>query len=133
MLLYIAIISSVALLATVMFSLMLLYVITQKSTPETNAVISSNPLEDIPQLREMYVKAVANSITMTHIALFKMYADMQILDFDSISTEMKKNFEILATNPLVLKEWEARFSEYIYAKQGEVHGDDNFEEDEDDL
>lgn len=83
---------------------------------EINFELLKRNEEEISKMREHYIKSLNNTITIAHLSLFKMYDEMQILDFDTISEEMKRNMELLVSNPQMLQEWDKKFYQYISSK-----------------
>lgn len=48
-----------------------------------------------------------------NISLYKMYTELEILDFESLQIKLQQTLEALATNPEELNEWSAKFKEYL--------------------
>lgn len=48
-----------------------------------------------------------------NISLYKMWSEMDILDFDSIQNKLQQTLENLANNPNELNKWYEKFKEYL--------------------
>lgn len=48
-----------------------------------------------------------------NVSLYKMWTELEILDFDSLQSKLQQTLESLATNPDELNEWSLKFKEYL--------------------
>jgi len=48
-----------------------------------------------------------------NVSLYKMYTELEILDFDSLQSKLQQTLEGLATNPEELNKWSLKFKEYL--------------------
>jgi hypothetical protein len=58
-------------------------------------------------------KGIQQSWQTINIALFKMYREMDILDFDSIQQKLTSTINQLATNPNEMNKWQKELNEYL--------------------
>jgi len=54
---------------------------------------------------------------MVNVALFKMYNDLEILDYDSLQNRLVQTLEELSANGELLSEWNVKFNEYVQSQQ----------------
>jgi len=62
---------------------------------------------------ERYNAGVQQSWIAINISLFKMYNDMDILDYDSLQVKLKNTVEQLCKDPDQMKEWNTKYFEHI--------------------
>jgi len=55
---------------------------------------------------------------MVNIALYKMYSELEILDYDSLQDKLTKTLEELSANENILAEWSQKFHAYVHTKDG---------------
>ena len=48
-----------------------------------------------------------------NICLYKMWDEMDILDYDVLTQKLQQNLEEMINNPDRLKEWSDKFNEYV--------------------
>ena len=71
-------------------------------------------LDNVPT-KEMEIfrhGAKQNWLTI-NVCLYKMWNELEILDYDNISTKLQQTLEELTNSPEKLEEWAKKFNEYI--------------------
>ena len=48
-----------------------------------------------------------------NISLYKMYTELEILDFDSLQSKLQQTIESLSTNSDEMNKWSIKFREYL--------------------
>ena len=48
-----------------------------------------------------------------NISLYKMYTELDILDFESLQSKLQQTLESLASDPEELNKWQTKFKEYL--------------------
>jgi len=78
-----------------------------------------NKLEDLqighgtPRDLDIFRQGIQQGWMHVNISLFKMYAEFDFLDFDSLQSKLQQTLEDLATNPEELNKWSVKFKEYL--------------------
>ncbi len=75
---------------------------------------SSNDNNNMNELvRNVHMKVSNQILGIVTIALYKMYSNLEILDFESLSENLHKNISDLIKDPEALKEWDHKLYEYM--------------------
>lgn len=75
---------------------------------------SSNDNNNMNELvRNVHMKVSNQILGIVTIALYKMYSNLEILDFESLSENLHKNISDLIKDPETLKEWDHKLYEYM--------------------
>lgn len=62
---------------------------------------------------EIYRQGLQQSWMHVNISLYKMWTEMEILDFDSLQSKLQQTLETLASNPNEMNKWAEKFKEYM--------------------
>lgn len=75
----------------------------------------------IPSKKEarIFQEGLNNAFVLVNVSLYKMWKDLDILDFDSLYIKLNENAEKLAKDDNKMNEWLKDFNEYITGKQNE--------------
>lgn len=75
---------------------------------------SSNDNNNMNELvRNVHMKVSNQILGIVTVALYKMYSNLEILDFESLSENLHKNISDLIKDPEELKEWDHKLYEYM--------------------
>lgn len=75
-------------------------------------MIVDDELNDF-QNEDIAFDAASNMMAVVNIALYKMYNDLEITDYDSIAESLQKTVNEMLTNQEVLREWDKNLAAYI--------------------
>ena len=77
-----------------------------------------NKNEEPPQ-RELTIfkEGLQRTWTIVSISLYKMWNDLDILDFDSLQEKLQKTLNELTSDQTKLEEWSHKLNEYMKDKQ----------------
>jgi len=62
---------------------------------------------------ERYSDGLEQTWIAINISLYKMYNDLDILDFDTLHAKLKNTIEELSKDPNQMKEWKAKLIEHM--------------------
>jgi len=62
---------------------------------------------------EIFRQGLQQSWMHVNISLFKMWKDLDILDYESIQTKLQQTLEALTKNPTEMNEWAEKFKVYL--------------------
>ena len=65
-----------------------------------------------------------HGFSLIQICLFKMWEDQEILDFDSISDEIKQTLNNVTQDKESFMKWQDKYVEYLKKKKGDNNDDD---------
>jgi len=66
-----------------------------------------------PRDLDIFRQGLQQGWTHVNIALYKMYTELEILDFDSLQSKLQQTIDALATNSEELNKWSVKFREYL--------------------
>jgi hypothetical protein len=79
----------------------------------SNNNVSNNNEKELELFRQ---GARQNWITV-NVCLYKMYTELEILDYDSLQNRLRQNIEELTANPKILDEWGKKYNDYLKDSQ----------------
>jgi hypothetical protein len=62
---------------------------------------------------EIYRQGLQQGWMHVNISLYKMWTELDILDFESIQSKLQQTLEFLAKDPSELNKWAEKFKEYL--------------------
>ena len=74
----------------------------------------SHPHQELDVFRQ---GARQNWITV-NVCLYKMWTELEILDYDSLQGKLQETIQELTDNPQKLEEWGKKFNKYIKEQEG---------------
>lgn len=66
-----------------------------------------------PREVEIYRQGLQQSWMHVNISLYKMWTELEILDFESIQSKLQQTLESLAKDPNEMNKWAEKFKEYL--------------------
>lgn len=73
-----------------------------------------------PKELDIYRQGIQQGWMHVNVSLYKMWNELDILDFENIQSKLQQTLEILASNPDELMKWHKKLNEYLKAQ-----GNDN--------
>ena len=93
---------------------LLLFVIYGKLTENKKDEVNNNNIQlTEPQKIELYKNGARENWLITNVCLYKMWEELDILDYESLKEKLQRNLEELTSKPEVLNEWREKFNDYI--------------------
>jgi len=85
----------------------------KQQSPTTNNLV--------PQFKtdndfDYFRKGMDYGFTILHMSLYKMFVDNNLLDYDSLNVEVRKNIDIFINNPELMKNWNQQYIKYANEK-----------------
>lgn len=99
----------IVLLSLILAGVYLLAYIQMKSY--FNSISNSQKQKDF-EFSEASHKSVVNTLNFIQLSLFKMYHEMDILDYESISKKLHENLDMFAKNQDLTNQWGLKMKEY---------------------
>lgn len=80
-------------------------------------IIIQNQDNDKKELIHEFQIGSKHTWALVNIALYKMYTELEILDYDSLQIKLAKTIDDLSTNQTKLSEWRNKLDEYVQDQQ----------------
>lgn len=82
---------------------------------ERNSKKSVNAPNDIENGRdiEIFRSGLQQTWTYVNVSLYKMYRELDILDFDSIQNKLQQTLDDLVKSPEEMEKWAKKFNDYV--------------------
>lgn len=93
--------------------LILMFAIYDKICEKNNTNVSSDESLLVQKEMDAFQKGLQQGWMHVNISLYKMWNELDILDFDSIQSKLQQTIENLANDPKEMKKWAERFKEYL--------------------
>ena len=76
-------------------------------------IILPNKTEDLKQTQHNYSQVLG----LMSISLYKMYVEMDILDYDELATKLFETISLLNSNKELLAKWQTELLDYSNSKE----------------
>jgi len=82
------------------------------------AIQKKQETQNIPDPRELNIfkEGLQRTWTIVSISLYKMWSELDILDFDSLQEKLQSTLNDLTSDQKLLAEWSKKFNEYMVEK-----------------
>jgi len=80
----------------------------EPTKPENLQAGQGNPKE-----LEIFRQGLQQGWIHVSISLYKMWNELEILDFDTLQSKLQQTLELLAKDPNELNKWAEKFKEYL--------------------
>lgn len=82
---------------------------------------SVNAPNDIENGRdiEIFRSGLQQTWTYVNVSLYKMYRELDILDFDSIQNKLQQTLDELVKSPEEMEKWAKKFNDYVKSQGSE--------------
>jgi uncharacterized membrane protein len=80
---------------------------------------NNNQENENPSTNEITIfkEGLQRTWNIVNVSLYKMWKDLEILDFDSLQETLQKTLNELSDDPVKMEEWFKKFNDYIKEKQ----------------
>lgn len=95
-----------------LFVLSLIIVFALYSESE-NSPKKADPQKEVAIFKD----GVQHSWAAINISLYKMWNQLDILDFDNLQEKLQITINELTTNPVLMEEWNKKFTEYLKERE----------------
>lgn len=74
---------------------------------------------DVARELDIFKQGLHQNWMIVNISLYKMWMELDILDYDSLQLKLQKTLEQLSNNNVELQNWSKKFQEYLIQKEQE--------------
>lgn len=95
--------------------ILLILFILYGSVENNNYKNSDNDPKNINDKRdlEIFKSGLQQTWTYVNVSLYKMYRELDILDFDSIQNKLQQTLDELTTDPEKMEKWVKKLNDYV--------------------
>lgn len=80
----------------------------------------NNDIKDVDKRDiEIFRSGLQQTWTYVNVSLYKMYRELDILDFDSIQNKLQQTLDELVKSPEEMERWAKKFNDYVKNQENE--------------